>query len=232
MQTTRYKGVLAACLLLASFSLAAQNPANDPSSPNNDPAASAAMTGANSATSTQGTPGVANPRSRSNANSSYMTDSGAGAADESQADKDRQFLAAAAQGSMAEIKLGQLASEKASDERVRLLGQKMVTGHTVLSNNLKPFADRMGLQPPAKLKPRDQADYDRLSGLSGADFDHEYVATLMKDHSEDLTAFRREAASANDQDLKMTVMKGESAIERHKQMIDKLGASMGVKPAS
>ena len=106
--------------------------------------------------------------------------------------QDATFLMKASQGGMSEIQMGQLASQKASSPKVKEFGQKMVTDHTMLNNDLKPFADKDGVAPPTGLAPDDQAELDKLQGLSGKDFDKEYVAYMMKDHEKDLADFKQE----------------------------------------
>jgi putative membrane protein len=145
---------------------------------------------------------------------------------------DQTFLKKASEGGMAEVQFGQLASQKAQSPKVKAFGEKMVTDHTMLNNNLKPFADKDGVPPPTSLSPEDQAEMDKLNGLSGADFDKEYVAFMMKDHDKDLAAFRREASTTQDSQLKMAVMHGEKVIDQHHKIIDRIGAQMGVTSAS
>ncbi len=145
--------------------------------------------------------------------------------------QDATFLMKASQGGMAEIQLGQLAQQKSNNAKVKAFGQKMVTDHTMLNNNLKPFADKDGVTPPTGLAPDDQAEYDKLNGLSGKDFDKEYVAYMMKDHDKDLADFKQEASTTQDPQLKAAVMKGEKVIDQHHKMVDKIGSSMGVTAA-
>ena len=89
---------------------------------------------------------------------------------------DKMFLHKASEGGYAEVQLGQLAAQKASSDDVKKFGQKMVDDHTALNDQMKPFAEAAGLQPPTKLSSKDQAEYDKLNGLSGDAFDKEYLA--------------------------------------------------------
>jgi predicted outer membrane protein len=45
-------------------------------------------------------------------------------------DKDRQFLRHAASDGLAEVQLGQMAAERATNPEVQRFGQRMVTDHT------------------------------------------------------------------------------------------------------
>jgi putative membrane protein len=147
-------------------------------------------------------------------------------------DQDKTFLMKASQGGMAEVQLGQLAADKAQNPQVKAFGEKMVRDHSTLDNELKPFADRAGVPPPTGLSEEDQAEIDKLKGLSGAEFDRAYVADMMKDHKHDQEAFKQEIASTQNPKLKMAVKHGLTVIDQHLAIITKIGARMGVQAAS
>jgi putative membrane protein len=157
-----------------------------------------------------------------------MQDSGNNANDTSQTMKDKMFLRHAAEGGMAEVKLGQLATQKASSDDVKAFGQQMVDDHTMLNNEMAPIADSMGVRTPKGLNKEAQAEYDKLNGLSGTDFDTEYLTAMVKDHHKDLREFREEAASTTDATLKAAVEKGQGVIREHTMMVDKLAQSKGI----
>lgn len=169
-----------------------------------------------------------NPNQRPTASTS-MQDSAGGAGMAGQAMKDKMFLRKSAQGGMAEVQLGQLAAQKASSEDVKAFGQKMVTDHTALNEQMKPIAEQMGVMLPKKVSQADQAEYDKLNGLSGNDFDSEYISFMVKDHHKDLREFRDEARSAADPTLKEAVTKGEAVIRDHTMMADKLAKDKGIQ---
>jgi putative membrane protein len=226
MKMTRmqvFAGVFCFALPLA---IAAQTTAADPTMPTPG-SQSASPMGMPSSTSGQMTPGMT--RQNPNGSGGMMGEAAAPMgmmADTSMMDK--HFLKAASEGGMAEIQLGQLASSKGDSAQVKAYGQRMVTDHTMLNNELKPFADKEGIAPPTVLNAADLAEFDKLNGLTGADFDKEYVAFMMKDHKKDLMDFRHEASMTSNQQLKMAVSKGEKVISEHKQMIDKIGATMSI----
>jgi putative membrane protein len=157
-----------------------------------------------------------------------MQDSAPNSGDVGQAMKDKMFLRKAAQGGLAEVKLGQLAIQKGSSEDVKSFGQKMVDDHTKLNSDMAPIADSMGVRIPKDLSKDDQAEYDKLSALSGNDFDMEYLSFMVKDHHKDLRDFRQEAASTTDPTLQAAVADGTKVIHEHTVMVDKLAREKGI----
>ncbi|HEX4576639.1 MAG TPA: DUF4142 domain-containing protein [Edaphobacter sp.] len=156
-----------------------------------------------------------------------LQDSAPNSGDVGQAMQDKMFLRKAAEGGIAEVKFGQLAVQKGSDD-VKAFGQKMVDDHTRLNNEMAQIADSMGVMLPKSMNKEDQAEYDKLDKLSGSAFDMEYLTVMVKDHHQDLHAFRIEAASRTDPSLHDAVVKAENVIHDHKVMVDKLARERGI----
>jgi putative membrane protein len=89
-----------------------------------------------------------------------------------------------------EVKLGYLGEHNASDPAVKEFGSRMVKDRTKLNKELGSAAEMIGLQVPKDLSPDQQSEYDRLSKLSGKSFDKEYIESMVKDHKDDLAAFK------------------------------------------
>jgi putative membrane protein len=104
----------------------------------------------------------------------------------------------------------------------------MVDDHSMLNDKMKPVAEQLGVTPATHLNKKNQAEYDKLNGLSGADFDKEYISDMVADHRKDLREFRQEAATAADPQLKETVTNGAKVIAEHKRMVDHLAPQIGV----
>jgi putative membrane protein len=142
-------------------------------------------------------------------------------------DQDKQFLTKASQGNFDEIKLSELAGSKATNPQVKAFAHKMVVDHTALGMRMKPFAQAWGLTPPMSLDSDHQAEYDKLSGLSGVDFDKEYMNCMVKDHHEALNLFNEEAKTTTDMKFKQAVMHGQSVVAAHTHMADSLYSKLG-----
>jgi putative membrane protein len=94
----------------------------------------------------------------------------------------RHFAEQAAYAGNAEVKLGQLASERAQNPAVKEFAQMMVRDHSKSGAELKQAVSRHDVQPPAGLDAEHQRLYDRLSKLQGAEFDREYMNAMVEGH--------------------------------------------------
>jgi putative membrane protein len=136
---------------------------------------------------------------------------------------DLAFAKDAARLGLAEIKLGKLAEDNGSSEAVKTFGTRMVAEHAKAGDQLKEAAALEHITLPTDLAAKDQATYDRLSKLSGADFDRAYAQDMVKDHQQDLQAFEREANRGNDAAIRgfasETVPMVQQHLEQAKEML-------------
>ena len=133
-------------------------------------------------------------------------------------DDDKKFLATAAQSDQNEIALSQLASQKATDPAVKSFADTMLKEHPKMTASMKPFAEARGLTPPTGPDADHQKELDKLNGLSGKDFDKEYIDQMVSDHAKALSAFTTEAKDTKDVKLQAAVIKGKTAVAAHKNM--------------
>jgi len=129
--------------------------------------------------------------------------------------KDEAFVRAAARGGLSEIKLGKLAMDQGSNEAVKAFGTRMVAEHTKAGDDLKEAAKEENIGLPTDLTAKDQATYDRLSKLSGAEFDQAYAQDMVKDHQQDLRDFQREANHGNDDVVRGFASETVPMIQQH-----------------
>jgi putative membrane protein len=129
--------------------------------------------------------------------------------------KDEAFVRVAARGGLAEIELGKLAMDQGSNEGVKAFGTRMVAEHTKAGDELKKAAKEENIGLPTDLSAKDQTTYDRLSKLSGADFDQAYAQDMVKDHQQDLRDFQREANHGNDDVIRSFASATVPMIQQH-----------------
>jgi len=153
-----------------------------------------------------------------------MANSGKQSAD--MGDTDSTFVKKAAQGGMAEVELGQLATQKASSEEVKKLGQRMVDDHTKANDQLKKVAAEKNIQLPDGLDAKDKAIKARLEKLSGEQFDKAYMKDMVKDHKKDVAEFQKESQNGKDPAVKNFAQETLPKLQDHLQEAQKI-APMG-----
>jgi len=102
---------------------------------------------------------------------------------------DWKFFKKAAQGGMTEVTLGQMAANKAENEAVKSFGQQMVTDHGKANQELKDLAVAESVTLPTEMSADEKALQEKLSGLSGAEFDKAYMEEMLKDHKKRYISF-------------------------------------------
>jgi putative membrane protein len=142
------------------------------------------------------------------------------------------FAKQAAQGGMAEVKLGQLAQEKGSSDSVKSFGKRMVDDHSKAGDKLKEVASRKNITLPTDISAKDQATYDRLSKLNGAAFDRAYARDMVKDHETDVAAFQKEADAGRDDSLQGFASETLPTLQDHLKRAKEMMRSVGGRSAS
>jgi len=148
---------------------------------------------------------------------------------------DTHFAKEAAQGGMAEVKLGQLAQEKGSNDAVKKFGKRMVDDHSKAGGKLKDVASKEKISLPKDISAKDQATYDRLAKLNGAAFDRAYAKNMVADHQADVAAFRKEANTGKNDSLNGFASETLPTLEDHlkdaKEMMKTVGGATASKSA-
>jgi len=136
------------------------------------------------------------------------------------------FMTEAAKGGMAEVELSRVAVSKAQNPEVKQFAQQMVADHTRANNELKQLAAKKSVTLPTELDAMHKAAMDKLSKLSGAEFDKEYVSEMVKDHEKDVTLFRTQSESGTDVEAKVFAGKTLPTLQMHLKMIQGIQGKM------
>ena len=132
---------------------------------------------------------------------------------------DRSFVEKATIGGMTEIQASKLAQEKGSAPAVKEYAQHMITEHTEAAAELTKIASAKSVTPPGTLDSAHKKDVDKLSKLSGADFDKAYVKQMVADHKTTVSLFEKESKSGKDADLQAFAGKTLPKLQEHLQSI-------------
>jgi len=145
-------------------------------------------------------------------------------------DQDREFVNKAATGGLAEVELGRIAAQRAARPSVRSFGERMVTDHGRGNAELATLARSKGIEVPTALEPSQQAMRDRLSGLSGNDFDRDYMSEMVRDHTEDIALFERAAETSTDPDLKAWATRSLPMLREHLALARQVNSEVVLGP--
>lgn len=140
---------------------------------------------------------------------------------------DNSFVRKAAEANYAEIQLGKLAQDKGTNPAVKNFGQRMVTDHTKAYDELKPIASKDNITMPDRMNVKDQALYDRLSKVSGTQFDREYMRNMVKDHESDVAEFQRESTKAKEQNVRTYASNTLPVLQEHLRLAEDANAKVG-----
>lgn len=135
------------------------------------------------------------------ANKANMQDS-AGAGGMTADQETIDFLVKAADGGMAEVQLGELAQQKATNASVKDFGAMMVKDHTMANDQVKALAAQRNITLPATIGDDNKKKADDLAKKSGKDFDKAFMSTMVSDHEKTIDLFKSGAEKSNDPDVK------------------------------
>lgn len=139
---------------------------------------------------------------------------------------DMKFVQEAAVGGMAEVDLGHLAEQKAANPQVKQFGARMVQDHTTANAQLTAVATGKGATLPQQLDQHHAQLRDRLSHLSGAEFDRAYIKEMVEDHDKDVKEFQQQAQTGHDADIKSFAAQTLPVLQEHDRMAHEIEQSL------
>ncbi len=142
--------------------------------------------------------------------------------------QDRNFVMDAAMGGMMEVELGRMAAQQGASDAVKQFGQRMVDDHSKANEELMSLASSKGITLPTTLDEKHRSQMTKMSSMTGADFDREYVKMMVSDHRKDVSEFEKESTRGTDADLKAFAGKTLPTLQEHLRMAEALpGADRG-----
>lgn len=135
---------------------------------------------------------------------------------------DRTFVTMAAISDMTEIQASKLAQTNGSSQAVKDFGQQMITDHGKTTAELTTILGPKSVTPPAHVDKSHEKDLDKLSKLSGNDFDKAYAKQMVSDHKTAVSLFEKESKSGKDADLQAFAAKNLPTLQGHLKMAQDL----------
>jgi putative membrane protein len=151
------------------------------------------------------------------------------AAEKGLASADKSFVKDAASGGMMEVELGQVAVQNAVSQDVKDFGQRMVTDHGKANDELKSIVATKDIQLPTQMERKDKAAFEKLSKVSGNDFDKKYMQAMVKDHKKDIADFKKATKKVKDPEINAWAAKTLPTLEQHLQLAKEVAQKLGLK---
>lgn len=132
-----------------------------------------------------------------------------------------------------ELRLADMARKKSANTSVKGFAEQMRTDHLQMHNQLtallgqdgKPFRVGMG-----KMEPQ-LAEVRRLEKMSGNQFDQEYMASMIRQHQDNVRYFQVAGNSARSNQVRQLLAGGLPVLQQHLNMAIQVGSQVGVAPA-
>ncbi|HJQ68907.1 MAG TPA: DUF4142 domain-containing protein [Blastocatellia bacterium] len=158
---------------------------------------------------------------------------------------EKKFITDTAHNGMNEVEMAKLAVTKAASDEVKQYAQRLVDDHTKANDALMALASQKGVtishdmaaapadttmkqtssaDPAMKTKDAAAMNKDhaalmsKLNGLSGNEFDKEFIRAAVKSHEKGVKSFEKQSTSATDADVKAFATNTLPTLREHLQM--------------
>ncbi|MGH9351177.1 MAG: DUF4142 domain-containing protein, partial [Terriglobia bacterium] len=121
--------------------------------------------------------------------------------------QEQAFLQKADQANQAEIMMGKLAEQQASNSSVKSYAQRIVNDHTKNLTEVQELAQKKGVTLPTESSQSDisssqKSEYQKLSGMTGSGFDQAFIKDMVQDHQMVISEFEKEMRTTRDSDIR------------------------------
>ncbi|WP_207433997.1 DUF4142 domain-containing protein [Sabulibacter ruber] len=132
------------------------------------------------------------------------------------------FLTEAASSNMMEMQLAKLALERSSRSEIKEFARMILNHHAKASEELTTLASGMNLTLPTGLMPDHQELVDKLSKLTGNEFDKKYMDEIEEAHERDIALYEVVSTAAPTTTVKAFAIRTLPVLRMHEHHADKL----------
>lgn len=137
------------------------------------------------------------------------------------------FVRLAGSSNLMEIRLGQLAQSKSVNSAVKQFGQRMVTDHTQMQEQLTATARSMGQVFTPTIQQEHGQEIARLTGMSGGEFDRAYMNLMIRGHQEDVNQFQSQSQTASSSQIRSLASSSLPLLQQHLSLAVQVGNQVG-----
>jgi putative membrane protein len=145
--------------------------------------------------------------------------------------EDLAFLLYATEMDLTQVRLGQLAAEKAQDEQVRGYARRKIDYHQQSLARLTQIAQQYGIETPQGVSPLVQRMQNKLQGLTGPQFDYEYISNQVITNYSAHYFYRREERHGPDGRLQAEADQQAEHLREHRREAQQIAQRLETRPA-
>jgi putative membrane protein len=135
---------------------------------------------------------------------------------------ERDFMMEAAQADLAEIDMAQVALQNSGTGDVKDFANMIKSDHTSALEDLTELMKDTNVPQPKSIPVELQQDISRMRGLTGGEFDREFVNMIVSEHQKVIEMFRDQQSTAQNQDVKKYVEDTLPRLEMHLEKAQRL----------
>jgi putative membrane protein len=139
---------------------------------------------------------------------------------------DSSFIQMAGSVGLLQAKLGKLAAQKGSSAAVVEFGKRITADYSKTNEELATAAKQAAYPAPLLLR-QHQKIVDRFTRMGRSSFDKEYMAEVVKHHSEAVRLFRQESEGGRVQSLKQLASRMLPQLEQRLTLASETGSAVG-----
>lgn len=139
---------------------------------------------------------------------------------------DATFMKKLAEGDLAEVDAGRLASQRSSNTGVKDFGQQMVTDHNQNDTELATLAAAHGVEVPTTIDSEHASLKATLENANGSAFDSQYIKAQVRDHEKTVALLQQEVHAGQDPAVKEFAQKTLPVVNHHLAMAKQLQAKL------
>jgi putative membrane protein len=138
---------------------------------------------------------------------------------------EQAFIQDAAKANQDEIAMGQLA-QKSSNPKVKTYGDKLVADHRKAQKELESLAAAKGVTLET-YEATSSSEYNKLSEMTGAEFDRSFAARAMRDHQKAISMYTQALRNAHDPELRAYISNSLPQFRMHLTEAEMLERGLG-----
>lgn len=140
---------------------------------------------------------------------------------------DQAFVADALKNNAAQVRMSELAQQKAAYSDVKEFSVRMIEIHTKLNEQLAPLAKQLDVDQNQKPSKEEKKELAQLEQLSGTDFDHAYLQAMAREQAHSVKQFKN-AQSATNPYIQKAGNTDEPVLDQHYQVLQKIAQTHNI----